>query len=91
MIKQRKHKIFSQKIKQYSPSEIRFIRRKLGESRETFGRRFIVSFESVRNWETGRRNMQGPALRLMQLIEEEAGFINNDFNTAIRLSSPTES
>ena len=87
MQKSQKHKIFDHKIKQYSPKEIRFIRRKLGESREVFGRRFIVSFESVRNWETGRRNMQGPALRLMQLIEEEAGLIKNDFNTAVRLSS----
>lgn len=86
MKKSETHKIFTQKIKFYSGKEIRFIRKKLGESREKFGMRFIVSAESVRNWETGRRNMQGPALRLMQLIEEEAGLIENDFNTSVRLS-----
>lgn len=57
------------KVKVYSPAEIREIRKGLKDTRATFSRRFLVSDETVKGWETGRRNPQGPSLVILQQLE----------------------
>lgn len=57
------------RVKIYTPEQIKEIRGQLRESRPTFARRFLVSSETVKGWETGRRNQQGPALVIMQQLE----------------------
>jgi putative transcriptional regulator len=57
------------KVKIYSPAQIKTIRKGLGDTREQFSRRFLVSPETIKGWETGRRNPQGPALVIMQQVE----------------------
>ena len=49
------------------PSVIREVRAALGESTETFGKRFAVSGRTVEGWEQGRRE---PSLLIQRLIQE---------------------
>ncbi len=55
----------------YAPDEIRMLRRKVRENRIQFADRFFLTAETVKGWETGRRNVSGPALVILQMIEEE--------------------
>ncbi|MFH7319270.1 helix-turn-helix domain-containing protein [Desulfurivibrio sp. D14AmB] len=57
------------RAKIYTPDQIRQIRQGLRDSRSEFARRFLVSTETVKGWEIGRRNQQGPALVIMQQLE----------------------
>lgn len=63
--------MIKRKIKIYSPSEIRLMRRKVRETREEFADRFFLTSETIKGWENGRRNASGPALVILQMIEEE--------------------
>ena len=46
-------------------------RKKLGLSQDGFARAFGVSPGTVRNWEQGRRQPDGPARVLLRVIEKE--------------------
>ena len=46
-------------------------RKKLGLSQDSFARAFGVSPGTVRNWEQGRRQPEGPARVLLRVIEKE--------------------
>ncbi len=46
-------------------------RKKLGLSQDGFARAFGVSPGTVRNWEQGRRQPEGPARVLLRVIEKE--------------------
>ena len=59
------------KIKIYSHDEIRAMRTFLKESRSVFADRFFLTAETIKGWELGRRNASGPALVILQQIEEE--------------------
>lgn len=49
--------------------DIKELRKKLGMERDQFAAAFNLSKYSVRNWELGTRQPQGPALTLLQIIQ----------------------
>ncbi len=60
------------------PSRIHFvgepdpreIRGKLGMTQEEFAAALCISVKTLRNWEQGRRDPSGPAMRLLQIAEK---------------------
>lgn len=50
-------------------SDVRAVRERLGLSQTEFARRFGFSVGSVRNWEQGHRQPEGPARALLKVIE----------------------
>jgi len=52
-------------------TDVRAVRRKLGLSQAGFAARFGVSPATVRNWEQGRRQPEGPARVLLTIIDRE--------------------
>ena len=55
--------------KQYEPDEIKEIRENAGMSRTMFALILCVSRESIVFWESGRTKPNGPARRLLEMIE----------------------
>jgi putative transcriptional regulator len=53
----------------YAPFLIREIRQKLSVSQAVFARMLGVSASSVRAWEQGKREPEGPVRRLLQIAE----------------------
>ena len=49
--------------------DVRAIRKKLGMSQETFALRFGFSLGTLRNWEQGHRQPDGPSRVLLTLID----------------------
>jgi putative transcriptional regulator len=45
----------------------RLIRERLGLSQEKFAAALCISIATLRNWEQGRREPSGPAMRLLQI------------------------
>ena len=48
----------------------REIRARLGMTQEEFAAALCISVKTLRNWEQGRRDPSGPAMRLLQLAEK---------------------
>jgi putative transcriptional regulator len=48
----------------------REIRAKLQMTQEEFAAALCISVKTLRNWEQGRRDPSGPAMRLLQLAEK---------------------
>jgi len=53
------------------PVDVRRVRRRLAMSQEEFAARFGISTATVRNWEQGRRQPDGPARVLLNIIDRE--------------------
>lgn len=51
--------------------DVRELRSRLRMSRETFASRFGLNVETVRQWETKRRQPEGPARTLLRIIDRE--------------------
>lgn len=51
--------------------DVRGVRARLGLSQAAFAARFGVSPATVRNWEQGRRQPEGPARVLLTIIDRE--------------------
>ncbi len=49
--------------------DVQRVRKKLGLSQAEFAAAFAVSIATVRNWEQGRREPEGPAKVLLNVIE----------------------
>ncbi|HYR12296.1 MAG TPA: helix-turn-helix domain-containing protein [Longimicrobium sp.] len=48
----------------------REIRARLGMTQEEFAAALSISVKTLRNWEQGRRDPSGPAMRLLQIAEK---------------------
>ena len=48
----------------------REIRARLGMTQEEFASALCISVKTLRNWEQGRRDPSGPAMRLLQIAEK---------------------
>jgi putative transcriptional regulator len=57
--------------RQFSPGNIRALRRKLGVSQAVFAHLLAVSVELVQHWEQGLRKPKGIACRLLEDIQGE--------------------
>lgn len=51
--------------------DVKRVRRKLGMSQGDFAERFGINTATLRNWEQGRRQPEGPARVLLQIIDRE--------------------
>lgn len=50
----------------------REIRARLGMTQEEFAAALCISVKTLRNWEQGRRDPSGPAMRLLQIAEKHS-------------------
>jgi len=48
----------------------RAIRERLGMTQERFAELLCISVKTLRNWEQGRRDPSGPAMRLLQIVDK---------------------
>lgn len=62
--------------------DVRALREGLGMSQAEFAAAFGVSVGTVRNWEQGRREPQGPARVLLAVIEREPEAVKRALSTA---------
>jgi putative transcriptional regulator len=51
--------------------DIKAIRKRLGLTQVAFARRYGFELSSIRNWEQGRRQPEGPARLLLLVIDKE--------------------
>jgi putative transcriptional regulator len=52
------------------------IRKRTGLTQEGFAESIGVSVATLRNWEQGRRNPDGPARVLLAMLEKDPGFVS---------------
>ena len=57
------------KLKLFSPEEIRKLRRFFRMTRADFADQFLLTDETVKGWETGRRNPCGPSLVILGQLD----------------------
>jgi len=55
------------RVTQFTPPDIRAIRRRLGQSQAQFAHMIGVSLATLQNWEQGRRRPEGPARALLKV------------------------
>lgn len=58
-------------VHHFDTLDVRKIREASGKSRQEFAEIIGASLESVKSWETKRRNPAGPAKKLLALIEAD--------------------
>ncbi|MPR09296.1 helix-turn-helix domain-containing protein [Microvirga tunisiensis] len=57
--------------------DVAAVRKKTGLSQAAFARRLGVHPNTVRNWEQGRRNPQGPARILLALLDRKPTIVDD--------------
>jgi putative transcriptional regulator len=55
------------RIATFRPEAVKAVRARLGQTQEQFALMIGVSVATLRNWEQGRRNPDGPALALLRV------------------------
>jgi putative transcriptional regulator len=58
------------RIREFSPADIKAIRKKLNKSQSEFALMIGVSVSTLQNWEQGRRQPEGPARALLKVATE---------------------
>lgn len=53
------------------PVDVKAVRRKIGLSQREFAAAFGISLGTLRHWERGDRTPRGPALVLLNVVEQE--------------------
>ena len=66
---------------QYSPVNVREIRRKTNKNQEEFARMIGVKVGTLRNWEQGRRNPDGPAMTLLKVVAANPEYVQQILQT----------
>ena len=51
--------------------DVKAIRKRLGLTQAAFAQRYGFELSSIRNWEQGRRQLEGPARLLLLVIDKE--------------------
>lgn len=59
----------------YSPLNVKKIREKAKKNQEEFAHMIGVSIGTLRNWEQGRRQPEGPALALLRLVAFDPDYV----------------
>jgi putative transcriptional regulator len=55
----------------------RAIRERLGLTQERFAAMLCISVKTLRNWEQGRRDPSGPAMRLLQIVDKHPELLSD--------------
>jgi putative transcriptional regulator len=63
------------------PVNVRKVRQRLGMSQGEFAAQFGINPATLRNWEQGRRQPEGPARVLLNIIEREPGAVQRALQT----------
>jgi putative transcriptional regulator len=63
----------------------REIRARLGMTQEEFAAALCISVKTLRNWEQGRRDPSGPAMRLLQIADKHPEIL---IESAVENSAP---
>lgn len=61
--------------------DVRAVRQRLGMSQEAFALRFGFNIATLRQWEQGRRQPEGPARVLLKIIDKEAEAVDRALAT----------
>jgi DNA-binding transcriptional regulator YiaG len=77
--------IFTKGFKIFTPAEILAIRTNLGKSRSEFAELFFGTRETIKGWETGRRQPSSSAIRLLQVVEAMASERMENPNNRLRM------
>ena len=59
----------------YSPLNVKKIRENAKKNQEEFAQMIGVSIGTLRNWEQGRRQPEGPALALLRLVAFDPDYV----------------
>ena len=62
-------------VPHYGATQIKSIRKKLGLSQLAFAKALGVSNKTVEAWEAGRNEPQGPAQRILELLQKESNLL----------------
>ena len=62
-------------VPHYGANKIKSIRNKLGLSQLAFAKALGVSKKTVEAWEAGRNKPQGPAQRILELLQKESNLL----------------
>lgn len=63
----RRGEIEPARVREFSPVDVKAIRRRLGKSQSAFALMIGVSVATLQNWEQGRRRPEGPAQALLKV------------------------
>lgn len=74
----------------YEPDQIVRIRRRTGLSQPVFARMLNVSPKTVKSWEQGERQPDGPTLRLLQLAETTPHILEQYVTRHEQTRAPTD-
>ncbi len=64
------------------PVDVKKVRRRLGMSQGQFAAQFGINPATLRNWEQGRRQPEGPARVLLNIIEREPDAVRHALGVA---------
>ncbi len=71
----RRRRVTIAPIPHYGANKIKSIRKKLGLSQLAFAKALGVSNKTVEAWEAGRNEPQGPAQRILELLQKERNLL----------------
>ena len=58
-------------VHNFSPVDVKIIRKEIGMSQAEFASAFGISLGTLRHWERGDRKPRGPALVLLNVVKKE--------------------
>ena len=58
-------------VHEFSPMDVKAVRKKVGMSQSQFASAFGISLGTLRHWERGDRKPRGPALVLLNVLAKE--------------------
>jgi putative transcriptional regulator len=60
------------RVSTFRPEDVKTVRARLGQTQEEFALMIGVSLATLRNWEQGRRQPDGPALALLRVTAKNS-------------------
>jgi len=69
------HTIIVAPLPEYKGAKIKQIRNKVGLTQSIFAYVFGVSIKTVEAWESGRNQPNGPAQRMLSILEKDKSFL----------------
>ena len=74
------------RVTQYSPLDVKKIRKDMGLSQYEFSQLALVNIKTLQNWEQGRRQPQGPALALLTILKNDPNHAINALQSDLNLN-----
>jgi DNA-binding transcriptional regulator YiaG len=72
-----------------SGDDVAALRRFVGLTQEQFAHAMEISVHTLRNWEQGRRNPEGPALALLRIVARHPRILRDNLEAGQKLVSDT--